>query len=83
MTLYNCDKCGKDIGLNEGYVSITYNVEMLKKDMKTLQDHIVVAQSDLVMVLCGRCGNQHQASAMGEALKLKNRSVDLPKMLPS
>jgi len=69
--LYNCDRCGKDIGLNEGYV---YNVEMLKKDIKTQQDSITIAKSTLLMVFCSKCGNQHQSSSIADALKLKSAS---------
>lgn len=76
MTLYNCDKCNAPIGLNEGYIAITYNVEMMKHDTVTLQDTIHVKHSELVLVLCGKCGNQHQALSIKEAMALKRASLN-------
>ena len=71
MILYNCDKCNKPISLNEAHITINYNVEMKKHNPVILKDEVNVAHSQLVLVLCGKCGNQHYANNVADALQLK------------
>lgn len=70
MILYNCDKCGKDIRLNEPYISINYNNEVRSHDIAKQQDIIHVKRSVMINVLCGKCGNQNAAHSIAANLKV-------------
>lgn len=66
-----CDKCGKGIGFNETYVSITYNLQSKQHDIAQQEDYIDIEHSEIVMIFCGNCGNQHNARSMQEAISLQ------------
>ena len=66
-----CDECGKGIGFNEAYVSINYNLQKQSHNIATQQNVIDIKHSEVVMVFCGNCGNQHNARMMTEAIALK------------
>jgi len=70
MILFSCDKCGKDIGLNEPYIAITHNKEVRNHDIAKQKDIVDVKDSLLINVLCGKCGNQHNANSLSEKFKM-------------
>jgi len=66
-----CDRCNRNIELNEGYVNISYNVQAQSKNIMTQNTEINVEKSNSVLTLCGNCGNQFSASNVKEHLEFK------------
>lgn len=69
--IQKCDKCGKRIGFNEAYISITYNLQTEQYDIAQQENYIDIQHSEVVMIFCGNCGNQHNAHKMKEAIDLQ------------
>jgi hypothetical protein len=52
-----CDKCGKEILYGNSYVTIARNVEQAEHIISSNKDEVQVIDSELLLTLCGRCGN--------------------------
>src|SRR5450432_1157468 len=52
-----CDQCSKDIYYGNAYVSIARNIEQIDYDKLTKKDQVQVIDSEVVLLLCAKCGN--------------------------
>ena len=53
-----CDRCGKEIPTGSAYICLTRNIEQIEHSIANNEDEVVVIQSDLLITLCGSCGNK-------------------------
>jgi hypothetical protein len=74
-----CDKCGKEIDYGNAYVSIARNIEQAEHIFATDKDEVAVIDSELLLTLCGSCGNTFHYDVIAKIIKtipIKSSSVN-------
>ncbi len=69
-TFSHCDRCGKEIPKGTAYVCITKNIEQIIHSIGLNEDEVEVIQSDLLITLCGSCGNKFDANTFVKLINL-------------
>ena len=64
LIVVNCDRCGKEIPKGKAYVCITRNIEQIEHSISSNEDEVEVIQSDLLITLCGSCGNKFNTETL-------------------
>lgn len=64
-----CDWCGKDVYFGNAMVTINRNIEQIDISKQFPDGIVTVIQSDVLLSLCAECGNQLNATALGQSLK--------------
>ena len=59
-----CDRCGKEIARGTAYVCITKNIEQIEYSIVNNQDEAQIIQSDILIALCGSCGNKFDTETL-------------------
>ena len=65
-----CDRCGKAIPHGSAYISLNRNIEQLEHSIANNKDEVQVIQSDILLVLCGSCGNMFDTETMVKLIRL-------------
>lgn len=66
----NCDRCGKFIPKGSAYVCVTRNIEQVEHSIIDSEDQVVVIQSDVLIALCGSCGNNFDTETLVTLINL-------------
>ncbi len=66
----NCDRCGKDIPTGSAYVCITRNIEQIERSISSNEDEVEVIQSDILISLCGSCGNKFDTETLVKLISI-------------
>ena len=53
-----CDRCGKYIPTGSAYVCISRSIEQIEHSIERNEDEALIIQSDILIALCGSCGNK-------------------------
>jgi hypothetical protein len=57
-TYTTCDWCSKAIGYGNAAVTINKNIEQIDRTRDHPNGVVTVIQSDVILTLCGKCGNR-------------------------
>ncbi len=60
-----CERCGKHIPKGSAYVCFTKNIEQIEHSIPDNQDEITIIDSEMLIALCGSCGNKFDLFAIG------------------
>jgi hypothetical protein len=63
------DKCGKEILYGNAYVSVQRNIEQAKHNFISNEDDIQVIDSELLLTLCGSCGNKFHFDILAKLIE--------------
>ncbi len=65
-----CDRCGKPIPTGSAYVCLTRNIEQVQHCITTNEDEIEIIESEMLIALCGYCGNKFNADTLVKLIHL-------------
>ena len=72
----NCECCGKAITRGAAYVCLARNIEQVEHSVSRQADEVEVIQSDMLLALCGRCGNRFDTDTLVRLIRLVPNGAD-------
>lgn len=66
----HCSRCKKPIYRGAAYVCIARNIEQVEHSVSAHEDQVEIIQSDMLLSLCGRCGNRFDAGLLEQLIQL-------------
>lgn len=65
-----CDRCSKPIPKGNAYVCISRSIEQIEHNIAENQDEVQVIDADIIIALCGSCGNKFDTASLQKIVAL-------------
>jgi ribosomal protein S26 len=66
----SCDRCSKPIPKGNAYVCIYRSIEQIEHNIAENQDEVQVIDAEIIIALCGNCGNKFDTAALHKLVQL-------------